>query len=110
MTAPIQIAIEGPGAEAAAAELFAMDEIEGAYEVPDAVEREGTLAVIGAIVGIAVGGITIGEKLHKWYNGYRTKDAQQRIEKVLIVTPTSRLLLENATIEEIANALKPLAR
>ena len=36
--------------------------------------------------------MTIGEKLSQWYQTYKTKDAQARIERVLIVTPTSRLL------------------
>ncbi len=110
MAEPIQIAIEGPGAAAAAAELFATEGIEGSYQVNDEVTRDGTLAVIGTIVGIAVGGITIGEKLHGWYQGYQTRDQQQRIEKVLIVTPNSRLLLEDATLEEINAALNPLAK
>jgi len=87
-----------------------MDEIEGNYQIDDAVTKDGTLAVVGTVVAITLGAMTIGEKLHGWYNGYRNKDAQQRIESVLIVTPTSRLVLENATIEEITNALKPLAR
>jgi hypothetical protein len=106
--AEIQIAIEGAGAEAAAAELFGL---EGRYQISEEVTRDGgTVAIVGTIVGITVGAMTIGEKLNKWYGSYRTQDPQQRIERVLIVTPTSRLLLEDATVEEIAAALKPLAR
>ncbi|MGK7889903.1 MAG: hypothetical protein AB4042_11255 [Leptolyngbyaceae cyanobacterium] len=108
--AEIQIAIEGAGAAAAAAELFGLEEMDGSYQLSDAVSKDGTVAVIGTVVGITVGAMTIGEKLHKWYQGYRAKDQGQRIEKVLIVTPTSRLLFEDATIEEIAAALKPLAK
>lgn len=106
----IQVAIEGPGAEQAAIALLALAEVQGSYQVDQAAEREGTLATIATIVGIIGGGIAIGEKLHQWYHSYRTQDEQTRIEQVLIVTPTSRLLLEDATIEEIANALKPLAK
>jgi hypothetical protein len=109
--AEIQIAIEGAGAEAAAAELFGLEGLEGRYQISEEVTRDGgTVAIVGTIVGITVGAMTIGEKLNKWYGSYRTQDPQQRIERVLIVTPTSRLLLEDATVEEIAAALKPLAR
>jgi hypothetical protein len=106
----IQIAIEGAGAAAAAAELFEFEGINGSYQVDESVNREGTVAVIGTVVGITVGAMTIGKKLHKWYRGYQAKEQAQRIEKVLIVTPTSRLLLEDATLEEITAALKPLAK
>jgi hypothetical protein len=106
----IQIAIEGPGAEVAAAALFADPEVEGSYGVAEGAEKDTTLAVIGTVVGITVGAMTIGEKLSKWYQTYKTKDAQERIERVLIVTPTSRLLLEDVTPAEIATALKPLAK
>jgi hypothetical protein len=109
MTA-IQIAITGSSAEAAAAELFSLEGIEGRYEISDAVTKDGTLAAIGTVVAITVGAMTVGEKLHKWYRSYQTSDQQERLERVLIVTPTSRLLLEDATIEEIADALKPLAK
>ena len=107
----VQIAIAGAGAEAAAAELFSMEGIEGSYQVDESVSKDGgTLAVVGTVVAITVGAMTIGEKLHRWHQSYRTKDSQARIEKVLIVTKTSRLLLEDATIEDISNALKPFAK
>jgi hypothetical protein len=108
--AEIQIAIEGAGAAAAAADLFSRSGLEGHYQIDETATKETTLAVIGGIVGITVGAMTIGETLHKWYQGYRAKAVPERIERVLIVTPTSRLLLEAATIEDIANALKPLAK
>ena len=108
--ATIQIAIEGPGAKAAAAEIFSIDGIDGSYKTVEEKKKDGSLAVIGTIVGIAVGGMTIGEKLHKVYQSHRTKDQQQRIEKMLIVTPNARLLMEDVTPEEITNALKILAK
>lgn len=108
--ADIQISIAGAGAEDAAADLFNIDGIDGTYQVNDEVSKDGTLAVVASVVGITVGAMTIGEKLHKWYNSYQTQDTQQRIEQVLIVTPTSRLLLEGASIQEITDALKPLAK
>jgi hypothetical protein len=108
--AEIQIAIEGPGAEVAAAALFADADLEGSYALAEAIQKDTTVAVIGTVVGITVGVMTIGEKLSKWYQTYKTKDAQARIERVLIVTPTSRLLLEDVTPAEIAAAVKPLAK
>jgi hypothetical protein len=108
--AEIQIAIAGPGAEQAAAALFAETGLEGSYALEDSATKDTTVAVIGTIVGITVGAMTIGEKLGQWYQTYKTKDESERIERVLIVTPTSRLLLEDVTPAEIAEAVKPLAK
>lgn len=86
----MQIAIEGPGAEGAA--LFADGDLQGSYALAEVTQKDTTVAVIGTVVGITVGAMTIGEKLSQWYQTYKTKDAQARIERVLIVPPTSRLL------------------
>lgn len=106
----VQIVIEGPGAEIAAKNLFAQDEIEGHYQISEELTKESTIAIVGTIVAICVGSITVGEKLFGWYKSYRMKDQQQRIEKVLVITPECRFLLEDASLEDINNALKPFLK
>ena len=69
--AEIQIAIEGPGAEGAAAALFADGDLAGSYALAEAPKKDTSLAVIGTVVGITVGAMTIGEKLSKWYQTYK---------------------------------------
>jgi hypothetical protein len=107
----IQIAIEGPDAVAATEALLALPEVSGAFEVlgevSGEVEKEGVLATIATIVGIVGGGMAAAEQIRKWHGEYRGNPEQLRIEKVLIVTPRGRILLENATTSEIAQALEP---
>ena len=109
--ADLQIAIEGTAADTAAEALVALDGVEGSYEVSDAVQKDGGLTAIATIVGLAVGVMEIAEKLHQWYAAWREQQKDQpKIDKVLIVTAKGRLLLEGATIEDIAKALEPLAK
>ncbi|MEM9484299.1 MAG: hypothetical protein AAGA83_11470 [Cyanobacteria bacterium P01_F01_bin.116] len=109
--AELQIAIAGPAADTAAEALVALDGINGSYEVSDAVQKDGGLTAIATIVGLAVGVMEIAEKLHQWYSAWRERQKEQpKIDKVLIVTEKGRLLLEGATIEDIAKALEPLAK
>ena len=109
--AELQIAIEGTAADTAAAALIALDGVDGSYEVSDAVQKDGGLTAVATIIGIVGGVMTIAEQLHKWYAAWRKRQADQRkIEKVLIVTAKGRLLLEGATVEDIAKALEPLAK
>ncbi len=70
-------------------------------------EKEGILANIGAIVAIAGVTVAIAEQIRKWYQEYRKGDSGKKIEKVLIVGRRGgRLLLENATIEQIKQILE----
>jgi hypothetical protein len=59
--ADIQFAIEGDGAVEATGELLALQGIEGSYSIDADVQREGTLATIAVIVGIASGVAAIAE-------------------------------------------------
>ena len=109
--AELQIAIEGTAADTAAAALVALDGVEGSYEVSGAVQKDGGLTAVATIVGIVGGVLTIADQLHKWYAAWREQQkGQPKIGKVLIVTAKGRLLLEGATVEDIAKALEPLAK
>ena len=104
--ADIQISVEGRDAVAATEELFAISGLSGNWETIGDGEKEGTLATIGAIVAIAGVTVAIAEQIRKWYQEYKKGKSGKKIEKVLIVGRRGRrLLLENATIEQIKQIL-----
>ena len=106
----IKIAIEGTAATEAAQALFEIEGISGEYEVNDEVTRDGGLTAIATVVGLVGGTMAIAEQIYQWYERYKSRQSIKTVEKVLIVTPNGRLLLENATIEEISKAIEPLAK
>ena len=105
--AEIQLAIAGEDAIAATEALLAIPGISGNYAVSaDAPEREGVIATVVTIVTIG-GAIPIAEQIRKWYQEYKAKQSGKRIEKVLIVGRNGRrILLEDATLEEIRQILE----
>lgn len=105
----MKIEIQGQDAVQAAEELLSIEGLQGSYETIDEVEREGTLATIATIVGIIGGTMTISEQLYKWSKKYQQSlpNSTPKIEKVLIVAPSGqRLLLKDATVEQIQEILK----
>ncbi len=106
--AEIQLAIEGEDAIAATEALLEIPGISGNYRVSsDAAEREGVTATVATIVGIVGGAIAIAEQIRKWYQEYKAKQSGKRIAKVLIVGRNGRrILLEDATLEEIRQILE----
>jgi Na+/glutamate symporter len=101
----IEVEVEGAGAIAATTELFALSEIEGEWETAPP-EREAVIATIGTIVGLVGGSIAIAEQIRKWYQEYRQGKNGKKIDKVLLVGQNGqRIVLENATIEEIKQLL-----
>lgn len=106
----MKIEIQGQDAVAATEELLAIEGVEGSYQTIDEVEREGTLATIATIVGIVGGSLTIAEKLYQVNQKYQKSlqgNTAPRIEKVLIVADNGkRLLLKDATVEQIQEILK----
>ena len=107
--ADIQLSIEGKDAILATEELLEIPEISGSWESPSNFQRELSLATVATIVGITTGTITIAEKIYAWYQKYRKHQQATNaysIEKVLLVGKNGqRLLLENATVEEIRQVL-----
>jgi hypothetical protein len=106
----MKIEIQGRDAVEATEELLAIEGIEGSYQTLEEIEREGTLATIAMIVGIFSGTLTIAQNIYKWNEKYQ-KSLQSahgaRIERVLIVTNDNRrLLLKDATLEQIKEILK----
>jgi hypothetical protein len=107
VSSEIKFAIEGEGAIEATEELLTLEGIEGSYAVDEEIQREGVLATIAAIVGIASGTLAVAEQIRKWYQAYKAGKSGKKIAKVLIVgRKGERLLLENATIEQIRKVLE----
>lgn len=103
---PIELEIEGSGAIAATNELKQFDGIDITYETEDGDTKEAVLATIATIVGITAGTIEIAKKLQEWYQKYRHHTPTSRIEKVVLIGRNGqRILLENATIEQIKQIL-----
>jgi len=104
--ADIQISVEGQDAVAATKELFAISGLSGNWETTGDNEKEAILTTIGAIVAIVGGTVAIAEQIRKWYQEYKKGKSGKKIDKVLIVSRRGRrLLLENATIEQIKQVL-----
>lgn len=102
--AEIRMVIEGEGAVQATEALFQIPGISGTWTTQTELEREGTLSTIATIVGIVGGTMAIAEQIRKWYQEYKQPKSGKKIVKVLIVGRNGqRLLLEDATIEEISN-------
>lgn len=101
------IEVQGTDAIVATEDLLAIPGISGTWETDDDAAKEGTLAVIATIVGIVGGTLAIAEQIRKWYQEYRQSKSGKKIEKVLIVGRNGRrLLLEDATIEQIQKILE----
>jgi hypothetical protein len=102
--ADIQIAIAGQNSVAATEALMAIPGVTGTWQADESAQRDGGVTVVG-IVG---GSMAIAEQIRKWYVEYRDgKSSDKKIEKVLIVGKNGRrLLLEDATLEEIRQILE----
>ena len=71
------------------------------------VKKEAVITTVATIVGLVGGTLAIAEQIRKWYQEYKQKQSGKKIDKVLIVGRNGRrLLLENATIEEIRQILE----
>lgn len=100
----IQIAIEGQTTPTATQSLLAIPGIEGNWETEEITERGEPLTTIATIVAIVGGTVAIAEQICKWYVEYRQRN---QIEKVLIIGRNGeRILLENATVEQIKQILE----
>lgn len=105
----MKIEIVGRDAVEVTKELLAIEGFSGTYETIEEVEREPVITTIATIIGIVGGSLTIGEKLYQWKEKYQKSledPSASKIEKVLIVTDDNRrLLLKDATLEQIKEIL-----
>lgn len=105
--AEIKLSLEGEEAVIAAEKLFETTGLQGSWEVATDSQpiKEGTLAVIGTVVGIIGGTVAVAEQIRKWYQEY--KKSKKRFD-VVFVADDVRVVLENATIEDICAVLEEL--
>lgn len=104
--ADIQLEVQGQDAVAATEELFSISGLSGSWNTEGNGGKEGTVITIGTIVAIVGGTVAIAEQIRKWYQEYKKGQSGKKIEKVLLVSRSGRrLLLENATIEQIKQIL-----
>ncbi|MBE9129001.1 MULTISPECIES: hypothetical protein [unclassified Coleofasciculus] len=104
--ADTKVEIQGQNAIAAAQELFSNSGLFGSYEIEGEDEQEGTFAAIATIVGIVGGTLAAAGQIRQWYEEQEKGESGQKIEKVLLVSPSGRRLpLENATVEQIKQIL-----
>ena len=96
----MKIEIIGTDAILATEELLSIQGLEGSYETVNEVEREALiLTTIASIVTIVAGAVAI-------YDWYQKNCKTDRIEKAIIILPDGRrLLLKNATVEQIKRFL-----
>ena len=82
--------------------------LDGVYTVnSEDVKKEPVITTVATIVGLVSGTLAIAEQIRKWYQEYKQKQSGKKIDKVLIVGRNGRrLLLENATIEQIRQILE----
>ncbi|MBD2526339.1 hypothetical protein [Nostoc sp. FACHB-133] len=107
--AEIQVGIEGEDALAAAEALLEIPGISGSYEVPT--QKEGTLAAVATIIGIVGGVAALAEQIRKWYQEWHKSYPGKQFDVVILDPVTgNRILLEEATIEEITEILKSLSK
>ncbi len=100
----VQLAIEGKGAVAAAEALIASPDISGMWQPTNATKREN---VVSVIVNISLGasGDKLSQEINNWYLKYKQAQAEQKIDKVVLVANGKRLVVENITLEEIRKVL-----
>ena len=102
----MRIEIEGADAIKVAQDILEMEGVQGSYEVISEVQKEGTLATIATIIGIISGTIAIAEKLYQLKRKIDSPETP-KIERVLIVSKNGdRLLLKDATLEQLQKLLE----
>lgn len=105
--ADIQLEIEGQGAIAASEALVNIEGLSGSYIAEAGDSKELALSTIASIVGITAGSMTIAKHLYDWYQRNSQGDTEARIEKVVLIDRKGkRVLMKNATLEQIQKVLE----
>jgi hypothetical protein len=113
MSNTITVAVEGPDADRALGELLAIPGIRGDVQPTeqDAIRRDGgVLVAIGAIVGIASGLASVVDSIIEWRGKWKAAREGKRLNVVIEDARGNRLVLDDATPEQITRALHTLAR
>ena len=105
--ADIQLEIEGAEAIAATEDLLSIPGLSGNWSpAVEGTQREGVLVTIATIIAITTGTIAIAEKIYEWHQKARQSQPSPTIEKALLIGRNGeRILLKNATVEQIRQIL-----
>lgn len=105
--AEVKLSLEGEEVDIAAEKLFETTGLQGNWEVAKGSlpTKESTLAVIGTIIGIVGGTVAVAEQIRKWYQEYKKS---KKTFNVVLVADDVRVVLEDATIEDICAVLEEL--
>jgi Na+/glutamate symporter len=105
--AEVKLSLEGDKADIAAKKFFETTGLQGSWEIAlgSLPTKEGTLAVIGTIVGVVGGTVAVAEQIRKWYQEHKRSNKKFN---VVLVADDVRVVLENATIEDICAVLEEL--
>jgi hypothetical protein len=110
---PSAIAIEGPGADRALADFLAIEGISGSAQStrPGKIYRDGgVLVAIGAVIGVASGIAQVVSSILDWRERWKKANENKPLSVTIEDARGNRLLLDNATPEQITVALQTLAR
>ena len=108
MVMALVLAIEGESAEATWVEVAGLHDVEVVREeTPDHVGLKlDTLIVIGTIIAVGGNGIKIGEFIYGIFQ--KRKESDSTLKVTLELPDGTRLVLENATKEDVAQAFQSL--
>jgi hypothetical protein len=106
--ADLQLEIEGEGAVPASEELLQFEGLSGTYTVEsDPTHKEIAIGTIVTIVSLTAGTMTIANHLYNWYQNSRKKPTPS-VDKAILICNGKKMLLENATIEQIQKLIESL--
>jgi ABC-type phosphate transport system substrate-binding protein len=112
MSNRLLVAVEGPGAGDALADLLATTGVVGTVQATDhseTVREPVTLATIGVIVAIAAGVSTVANNIVQWREKWQKANEGKRLSVVIEDAKGNRLALDRATPEQITAALQSIA-
>jgi hypothetical protein len=105
--AGITITIDGEDSASAAQELLALPGLSGTVEVKGDPKKTELLTIVTSIIGIVGGTLSIAEQIRKWYQEAKQK-RPGNLDVLLEGEDGNRVLLEDATVEEIVQILQSL--
>jgi len=108
----ITIAVEGPEADLALADLLTVPGIQGNIQPPEtgeATKDGGVLVAIGAILVIAKGVAEIVDEIIAWREKWKKSATAKPVNIVIQDAKGNRLTLDNATPEQITAAMQTIA-
>ena len=112
MPKSISVGIGGDEAARALDELLAIPGIRGSADPSDAsgpTRDGGLLAATATIVGIIGGAVAIAAQIIAWRDQWKKRAGATRLDAILEDAKGNRVILDNATLEEVTAALETLA-